>query len=167
MASANRKQVTGATTYKKQVIAKVELPSGAVVRIRRPGMDSFLRRGFIPDALTPVVRRATKGDTGVDDDLEEMFSDLGEDNSRLNELFNMMDKIVMDTWVEPEVHPIPDDEEDRDEDILYVDEVHFEDKNFTFQYAVGGTKDLESFRQQQSSMLERVRSSEDVGSTAE
>lgn len=166
MATQTQKKATSASSYKKQIVAKVEVPSGAVVRIKAPGMDSFLRRGFIPDALTPLVRRAMSG-KDVDDQLEDLFEDFNDDEGKLKQLLEMMDKIVIDTWVEPEVHPVPDDDNDRDEELLYADEVHFEDKNFTFQYVVGGTKDLESFRREQSSMLERVPSGEDVEQATE
>lgn len=164
---ATQRQTTNASTYKKQVIAKTELPSGAVVRIRNPGMDSFLRRGFIPDSLSPIIRKAVKGDKSDDNEMDDLFDDIGGEDSKMNELFGLLDAIVIDTWVEPEVLPIPESEEDRSDDLLYVDEVHFEDKNFTFQLAVGGTKDLETFRRQQDSMLARVSSGSDVESEAE
>lgn len=156
-------QTTGASAYKKKIIAKVDVPSGAKVRIRTPGLDSFLRRGFIPDTLSPIIRQASKGKKNdVENNLDDLFDDIGRDDSKLNELFGLLDNIVMDTWVEPEVQPLPEDGEERSDDLLYIDEVVFDDKMFTFNFAVGGTKDLESFRSESTAMLDRVSSSEAV-----
>ena len=48
----------------------------------------------------------------------------------------------------PNFHVFMEDE--RDPDQLYADEVDMEDKNFVFQFAVGGTADVKRFRGEQS-----------------
>jgi len=46
--------------------------------------------------------------------------------------------------------------DDRSPEFLYCSEVDFEDKMFIFQYAVGGTRDLERFRQEYSESLDSI-----------
>jgi hypothetical protein len=48
--------------------------------------------------------------------------------------------------------------EDRDPDFLYAAEIDYMDKVFIFQYAVGGSADLERFRQQFSELVASVDS---------
>ena len=55
--------------------------------------------------------------------------------------------------VEPKVHPAPEDEADRDDDLLYPDDIEDMDKMFVFQWVSGGTTDLETFRQRYSSNM--------------
>jgi len=71
-----------------------------------------------------------------------------------------MDNDVPDSvcglYVNAEVHKDPMKsgshqyhEAERDPDILYADQVDMDDKLFIFQWALGGTRDLERFREQQ------------------
>jgi len=156
--------VSGVSEFKEKARqgALVALPSGNQVRIRNPGMQVFLQRGMIPDSLTPIVRKALSGGVEPDEkDLREAMS-----QSDIEGLFKLFDDVVMSTWVQPKVHPVPEDESDRDDSLLYVDEIEFDDKSFTFQFAVGGVRDLESFREQQEEMLERLSAGQDmVGET--
>lgn len=56
--------------------------------------------------------------------------------------------------------PILDSE--RDDDIVYTDEIPFDNKVFIMNYAVGGTRDLESFRNGLDSVVERMADGEGV-----
>lgn len=59
---------------------------------------------------------------------------------------------------------IPEDE--RDEDILYTDEVDSADKMFIFNFVVGGSRDIERFRDEFGDALATVQPGEDVADTA-
>lgn len=54
------------------------------------------------------------------------------------------------------------DPEDRDPDFLYCAEIDFMDKMYIFQYAVGGTRDLERFRQEFEQSLDGIHAVTDT-----
>jgi hypothetical protein len=49
--------------------------------------------------------------------------------------------------IEPTVNPLPENEADRKQELLYVDEVDLDDKFYIMAFALGGTRDLEGFRE--------------------
>lgn len=149
-------ETTPVAGFKKQIRsgALCELPSGNHVRIRNPGMEVFLQKGLIPDSLTPIVRAAVN--QGKQPDMEELSSGLLEDKEKLREVFELFNSVVIETWVDPSVLPAPKSEDDRDPEKLYTDEIEFNDKVFTFQFAVGGVKNLETFRNQQEEVLASI-----------
>ncbi len=86
---------------------------------------------------------------------------------RMMEIMDTMDAVIIHMVVEPKIYPVPDNEENRDEDLLYIDEVNEEDKTFIWQYAVGGTRDVEKFRQGLQEYMEPMEQEQDVAATAE
>jgi len=144
----------------------VELPSGNKVRIRPADMQTFLRKGMIPDSLTPIVQEALdngkKGKKTDGQTIAEKAGEIVQDPEEMNRVLQLFDDVVMFCWTEPQVHPAPESNDEREDDLLYTDEIGFDDKSFTFQFAVGGVRDLESFRSQQETVLAGVPSSADV-----
>lgn len=154
----------------------LEVPSGKTCKVRRKPMDSFLRRGLIPNSLLPLVRKAIKGENMDDTKMEDLTED------QIIQTLELYDIIVVDCVVAPKVFPVPHytakdaaegrcaEEQvgqeipldDRNQDFLYVDEVDQDDKTFIYQFVVGGTRDLESFRAEQSAAMERLRGGADV-----
>lgn len=154
---------------KKGKYFELEVPSGNTCLVRRPGPDLFTQQGNIPNSLLGVVMplleqaqaEGKKGDSTPmpDDAFVELQKAIIEDADKLKDMFAMMDSIVVSCVVAPVVHPISKREEimadesipeeerlEKIEDMLFVDEVDFEDKAAIFNYAVGGTADLERFR---------------------
>lgn len=157
---------TSARAWKKATAeTDLPLPSGHVARVRRPGLPKLLKDGVLPDMLTPIAQKAV--DAGQDgmpkmDDIKAEFGSAG----MMDALFEAVDKITAVCVVEPAVEyhlkragdlegvwgdpevlmEIPLDQ--RDPNILYTDDVEFNDKMFIFQYVVGGSRDLEEFRRQ-------------------
>jgi hypothetical protein len=82
------------------------------------------------------------------------------DPERLQGIIDLTDAVCVEVLVDPQVHPVPMHnyggeilpmpigDPRRDQTILYVDEVDFNDKMFIFNFAVGGPADLETFRTQ-------------------
>lgn len=58
------------------------------------------------------------------------------------------------------------EEADRDPDLLYADNVDLDDKIFVFNFAVGGTRDLERFRREQAASLASISGGQGVENTA-
>lgn len=137
----------------------LEVPSGNTALVRNVGMQVFLQKGLVPNSLMPIVRKAM---SGKDPDIK--LNDITED--QLQDMLALFDAVVVHCVVQPEVQPVPADGEERADDVLYVDEVDFDDKQFIFQWVVGGTRDLEKFREEQAASLESVRRSAAMASEA-
>lgn len=143
-------QVSSVSDFKKKKGGGIfELPSGLVMKLRNPGgLGLFLDAGMIPNSLMPVVDKALKGEKVEDTDLID--PEKGIDSSQIADMMSLIDGIMMKCAIEPRVHPVPEDEDDRDDDSLYIDEIEDEDKMFVFQWVSGGTTDLERFRERHS-----------------
>lgn len=162
-------RATSADEWKKDAenigLVDLEVPSGKVCQVKPIGMDAFLSAGLIPNSLMAIVRA---GMTATDD-REQVVDELMEDvnGEQLVDMMRMFDAVTCHVVIQPEVHPVPERESDRRHDLLYVDEVDVNDKFFIFNFAVGGTRDLERFRQQQEGSVGPVRDVEVAEDTAE
>lgn len=146
---------TSASSWKKKTVGGTlfTVPSGNTALIRTPGMQAFIKQGIIPNALMPFIQEAMKkGEKPSDVDVSQLL----DDPTRLNQIMDLADAVTVNCCIDPKVEAIPLDEDEnqipigdsrRDDDTLYVDEVDFEDKMYIFNLAVGGTSDLEKFRE--------------------
>jgi hypothetical protein len=135
----------------------VTLPSGNRVVVKRSTLKDFLIRGMVPNSLMAIVEQSlSSGQNKATDD--EMKKILG-DPEKLAELMELMDSVTINCAIEPRVHPAPPREADRDDELLYVDELDEGDKVAIFNYAVGGTVELEPFRGEAEAALGAVQGS--------
>jgi hypothetical protein len=74
----------------------------------------------------------------------------------------MMDAVTIYCALEPRVLPAPATEADRDDDLLYVDELTEEDKTSIFNIATGTVGELEPFRAEALAGVGAVQGSGDV-----
>lgn len=163
-------------TWRRQRAEEVKLPSGEVALLKRPGPAAFLTEGLLPDSLTPIVMKAVNTGRGLP---PEKVSEWAQDPQKIGEMIGAMDKMLLIAVVQPPVmyhkRDVVDDEgkktgeedipyDERDENYIYTDEVDFEDKSFIFNFAVGGTRDLERFREEQRSGVGDVQSRKASGS---
>lgn len=166
-------EVTPGSQWKKGAGARhidVELPSGNVAKIKQIPMPTLLADGLFPDSLQGYIKKAIGEEVKADGpktpqdkkpkkktqdeivsnaDMQEMISN----PETVGDLFAVFDKVTLLAVVEPKVLPVPEDEADRDDELLYVDEVDMEDKAFIFKFCVGGSKELESFRAESESVM--------------
>lgn len=135
-----------ATAWKNKS-SDLTCPSGQLCRVRRPGVQGLIKANVLEsfDQLTSIVANETipkaEGSPVVD------ATTILRDPEKLNEAFVLMDKIVVYVVLEPEVLPAPASEDERDDDLVYVDEIDIEDKAFIMNFAIGGSRDLERFRE--------------------
>lgn len=160
---------------------ELALPSENVALVRRLQPEAFLTSGMIPDALSDMVSKAVRSKKGLPPQAtKEIMEDpkklraamqmmdeitcyvvvepscsmpprcavLMSGTRLCNEYFDTDDKRHEDIN-HPDHHAFKEDK--READVLYVDEVSAEDKNFIFQFAMGGTADVERFRDELSS----------------
>lgn len=176
---------------------EVELPSGNVALIKRPGMESLFAAGVLPDELTKMaLEQVTKAQSGgrpqdhkpkggdtatIDPAMLEKFM---QGENAIGDIFDAFDRITAMCVVQPECryhrrrklddsgHQVMDEKDkpvwenipdaDRDEEVIYTDDVDMEDKSFIFNFVVGGTRDIASFRDEFSDALATVQPREDV-----
>lgn len=151
--------VTSSTGWKKKSKGEeVVVPSGNTALVKRVSIDVFLRKGVLPNSFMPIIENALK--EGKAPEIGDVASSL--DIDKIEEIMGMYDAVLLHIVIEPHVLPVPPPEEARDPDGLYVDDVDLEDKVFLFNWAVGGTADVEAFRKEQAANLAIVRSSEDM-----
>lgn len=140
--TAPEEQVSSLADFKAKKGKVVTLPSGLSMRLSSPGMTTFLQSGMIPNSLMATITEALN--KGKAPDMSQVNL---EDSEELNGMLHMIDVVTYRCAVEPRVLPVPEDEdEERDPDLLYVDELDDYDKLFIFQWATGGTTDVERFR---------------------
>lgn len=173
----SKKKVTTAKGWKKSTAEMdLELPSGNVCKVKRPGLTQLLSANVLPDILSPIADKAMKaakgGVTPKDEDLNKDLMDGLSDEGGLPALMSSFGRVVAYCVVEPKVQyhqeelekgsgkwtDIPEDE--RDEDVLYTDVVDLDDQMFIFNFVVGGTADLTEFRKQLGESVVRVESGE-------
>lgn len=130
----------------------------------------------------PTDHKKKKGsESELDPELMKKFL---EDENALVDIFASFDKVAAMCVIEPKVmyhlRPVVDGSgntrkdtkgrdvleeipaEERDEDIVYTDDVDMDDKTFIFNFVVGGSSDLEQFRNEYGDALADVQSREDV-----
>lgn len=140
---------SAAADFKQRLAGEVlPLPSGLAVRARRVQLEDLVLQGNVPNQLMAVVNEAL--DKGQKADIASMVGvDEGEvDIEMVRDMFTMVNEVVVTSVVSPVINPVPDEGDEKDDDLLYVDEVDPVDKMFIFQWCIGGTDDLERFRQE-------------------
>lgn len=187
--------ITSAQQWKKVSQGEeVELPSGNVALIKRPGMEELFAAGVLPDELTKIALDKVGEAQGRPQDFKkkkaaqnldtEMLQKFMQGENAVADIFQSFDRITEMCVVQPEVrwhmrrivdedgHPVMDKNEkftyekipyaERADDVLYTDDVDMEDKTFIFNFVVGGTRDIATFRQEYGDALADVQSGEDV-----
>lgn len=175
---ATKKKVSTAKEWKKSTPqgGDLEVPSGNVCRVKKPdGMRVFMAQGIIPNSLLPIIKEAVDDPEHKHVDVDSLAESVIANPAMLEDMFGLVDAITVATVLEPKVTAVPTfteehaekgmcskeevgqlvppDHELRDEDVLYVDEVDSQDKMFIFNFAVGGSRDLERFRSGQAEGL--------------
>lgn len=154
----------------------LELPSGAVCLAIRPGAQGLIKAGLLDslDQLTGLVQGELI-DIHDPKRLQQAVKGMTIDSKRLAEGLDMVDRCIAHVVQEPKVwldepefdktgkpavdgsgHPVY---KPRQPGKIYADMVDLEDKMFIFNWAMGGTADLKSFRDQLSTAMGDVSAS--------
>lgn len=174
---------TSASAWKAKAAEGYELtvPSGNVALVRPVGMQAFLDQGLIPNSLREIAMEAIKGKKAPEINTEDL------DTEQITNMMQLFDSVTVYCVLQPEVLPVPLwTEEDQAEglcgedqvgqpvpykqreevDALWVDDVIMEDKQFIFQFACGGTRSVEQFREEYARSLERVSGGKNLADNA-
>lgn len=152
----------------------LDLPSGNTALVIRPGVMSFAKQGLIPNSLMGMMNKAADGKL-ADKDLQKGLGDILEDPKKMQDMLGMVDAITLYCVVQPKVYPVSrreeimadeglsEDERERQlEELIFIDEVDEADKMFIFNWAVGGDRDLDRFREQQGELMESLSTGQNV-----
>jgi hypothetical protein len=146
---------------------ELEVPSGQLCLVRRPGVQGLIKAGVLHkmDSLSSIVNekhiKRVKGKTEVD------VQKLMKDPKSIDEILHIVDKVVCHCVVKPEIFRAPNDATLRQPGVVYTDMIDITDKMFIFNYVVGGTRDLETFRREFDQSVGGVESSESVSEDPE
>ena len=127
----------------------LKLPSGALCRVKVIGPESLLSSGLLDsvDSLSAIVSgdmipTAERGRPAVD------AAALAKDMTAIKQVIDTYDDLMFKVVVKPVLYDKPDTESERIAGRAYIDKISFEDKAFIMQFVMGGTSDLETFRQE-------------------
>ena len=151
------------------------VPSGQVCLVRRPGLEGLMKAGVLNrmDSLSGIVsekhikRVKGKGSKAAGDQEEIDALSLMNDPKAMDEVIEVVDKVVCHVVVKPEVHRTPNDVTLRKPGIVYADMVDIIDKMFIFNFVVGGTRDIATFRGGLDSVVGGLEDLEGVPAAAE
>jgi hypothetical protein len=137
----------------------LQFPSGKVARIKRVPLPTLLAENLLGDSLSVLASQAVERGQGME---ASQIQAMSEDPKKIMEALDAFDKVAVKCFVDPKLTyykwqegtEIPGrakagdviDDEDRDPDKIYSDQVDLEDKIFLFQVISGGSSDLQRFR---------------------
>jgi hypothetical protein len=148
--------------WKKLSAAKTIIcPNGFAAVVQRRSLQVMWKLGMIPNDLMPFVQRSLSG-RDVDD---VKVSDL--EPKEFTAMIQLIDRVVIFNVVEPRINDIPDEEEERDPDKLYIDEVDEGTKQFLYNYIMTGGEDLAPFRGEPEPDVGSLQSRKDMELQAE
>ena len=175
----------------------LELPSGELCQVRRPGVQGLIKAGVLHslDSLTSIVQTETiPKSEGKPIPKDQSIEAVVKDPEKFGKMMEQTDKIVCFVVTQPKVHSnlrpvrqLVDDEndlwedvvkdgekvmeeiplEERDPELVYVDYIDAMDKMYIMNFAVGGSADLQQFREATEASLGGVSAGEAAASAPE
>lgn len=138
----------------------LELPSGQLCLAQRPGPEGLMAAGLLDDLdMLATVLPKVMGGKAAKKDLDA--TQVMRNPEMLRQAMRLMDRVVVHVVIKPELSPEPADPADRELGKIYPSSVSMEDKTFIFNWAVGGTRNLQSFRQQLEESVAGVESEQE------
>lgn len=147
------------TTWGQNPYVELTVPSGQLCLVRRPNVRALIALGLVDtvDPLTSLVdeKHIKRVGRGKNAKAELNEQTLMEDPKAIMSLLDIADKVCEYMVMEPAVvRPVRvvDGKEfqlkghERNPDLVYTDMIDDTDKIFIFSHSIGGTTDLEQFR---------------------
>lgn len=148
--------------------ADLELPSGQLVLARKPGLQQLMVEGVLHkmDNLTALVdSKHVKKNKGQPVAINA--KSLINDPEALASLIHTVDRVLCAVVVRPHVEMAPNDITRRVNGVIYSDTVGIEDKMFIFNWALGGSSDIERFRRESEEVVGSLAIGDPMGDEAE
>ena len=150
-------------------VQDLEVPSGQMCLVKRPGVEGLLREGVLRDidsftALVNTEHIEKKGKkAGKPADSTQAVAKLMQDPEKVANMMHTIDRVITHVVIKPRVEMTPNDPTRRKKDIVYADQIDINDKMFIFNFVVGGSRDIERFLEERDSALGNL----DVGEAVE
>lgn len=162
------------TSWGGEYAEDLEVPSGQLCRVRRPGAQGLLEAGVLHslDTLTAIVdqkhvKRVKGRGPNSQENIEIDADGLAKDPESLINVLHLVDRVVTYCVLEPKVEMTPDDVTNRKQGVVYCDTIDLEDRMFIFNFAVGGTRSVERFRREGTVPVGSVEAVADDGGATE
>lgn len=174
------------TLGKASDLHDLTLPSGATCQARRPGVQGLIAAGLLDnfDELTALVQTEHIGPNSLKgiaaaskvtpDDVAHVAKILNEDKGKIHTAFLLVDRLAAYVVTEPKVwvdYQFKDEAEEKfaerakkakEDGAIPVRAIDLDDKMFLLQWAVGGTSDLNAFREGSKALMANVDASQAV-----
>jgi hypothetical protein len=145
----------------------LELPSGQLILARKPGLQQLMVEGVLHkmDNLTALVdsKHVRKGRGTPQVNVQSLLGD----EKALADILHTVDRVLCAVVIKPPVQMTPNDPTRRVNGVIYADTVGIEDKMFLFNWALGGSRDIERFRRESEEVVGSLATGEPVGDQAE
>lgn len=154
-----------ATTWGSQLGGAEDLtvPSGQMCLVKRPGVEGLMKAGVLHDldSLSQIVdSKHVKRVQGKPDEIDT--ASLMQSPENIDNVLHVVDRVICYVVMKPQILMTPNDPTSRVQGRVYADMIDIVDKMFIFQYAVGGVRGLEPFREQLNEALGDMGSFEEV-----
>lgn len=151
----------------KDFLEDLVVPSGQTCLVRRPGVQRLMEAGVLRqvDTLASIV--AEEHIKRVKGEEPEIDTDsLAKDEDALISIMDVVDRVMVHCVVKPEIVMAPTSIDDRVGGVIYSDMIDIEDKMFIFNFAVGGSRSVEQFRQESLAAMGGVDDVQDAADEA-
>ena len=157
-------------------LMELPLPSGQLCLVKQLDVAELAAEGLLDDydRLTSMVQthhvnKKMRSGGPPPREISEMEAakQILKDPEKLQDIIKAMNSIVKMVVVKPELHDPPEEGEEREPGLAYIDYVSDDDKGFVMQWAFGGSTDLERFRAEVEQLGDGVPVSKDVEAPAE
>jgi hypothetical protein len=144
---------------------KLKLPSGFVALVRNPGLMWFVENDMVPNSLMTILS------AGLNDGKPPKPSEIKSliEAGNLADMMSLARTVLVNCVLKPKIWPVSrreeidadeslsdDEREERISTMLFADEVDENDMMFIFNWVVGGTHDVERFREEQAAYVASV-----------
>lgn len=165
-----------ATAWSMDRYIDLKFPSGQLAQVRRPGVPQLVAMGILDSADSLGALIAQKHIKRVRGSAQVDAASLLKDPANLLTIMQLVDRITAYMIIQPKVENVAiefeDDEgkkkwrnrteDEREEGVVYTDAIEITDRMFLFQFAVGGSTDLATFRERFATALGSMEAQPDV-----
>lgn len=135
----------------------ITVPSGQKALVLRPGVAGLIEADILHnvDALTALVKKhiddvgpkkpQDRRKKGKKQEVE--IDTLLKDQQAMRDVLEVVNKAMVKFVIKPKVLADPEDVADREEGNIYVSMIDINDRMFLFNFMIGGSPDLTSFRE--------------------
>lgn len=130
---------------------ELEFPSGNTAKIKPLDIGAYIKIGYVPDILKPVVIKVVSDGSGM--------LELGDEYENSVEWLKLLDSLVAYAFVDPVVV----DEDPYEDNQITVNDVSFRDKVFLFTFFGRPANELSTFRDGQRKLISDMESKQENG----